>query len=107
MGAVHLLHSGDTPVRDWIAGPTLNIFNPTTLDLFADLGATRWVAPPEMSREQIRSLRDGLGHHMEVEIFAHGRLPLAYSAAASPPATTTYRRTPANSAASNSPTAYP
>ncbi|HRH73101.1 MAG TPA: U32 family peptidase, partial [Zoogloea sp.] len=35
MGAVHLLHSGDTPVRDWIAGPTLNIFNPTTLDLFA------------------------------------------------------------------------
>ncbi len=80
MGAVHLLHSGDTPVRDWIAGPTLNIFNPTTLDLFAGLGATRWVAPPEMSREQIRALRDGLGHHMEVEIFAHGRLPLAYSA---------------------------
>ena len=80
MGAVRLLSSRDAPARNWIAGPTLNIFNPTTLDLFADLGATRWVAPPEMSRAQIAALRDGLGHDMEVEIFAHGRLPLAYSA---------------------------
>ncbi len=80
MGAVHLLTRGDAPVADWIAGPTLNIFNPVTLGMFADLGATRWVAPPEMSRQQIAELRAGLGHAVEVEIFAHGRLPLAYSA---------------------------
>ena len=49
MGAVHLLSGGDRPARNWVAGPTLNIFNPATLGLFADLGATRWVAPPEMS----------------------------------------------------------
>jgi collagenase-like PrtC family protease len=28
----------------------------------------------------MRALRDGPGHDMETEIFAHGRLPLAYSA---------------------------
>lgn len=80
MGAVHLLTGGDHPVRNWIAGPTLNIFNPVTLGMFADLGATRWVAPPEMSRRQISDLRAGLARDIEVEIFAHGRLPLAYSA---------------------------
>ena len=80
MGAVHLLSGGDRPARNWVAGPTLNIFNPATLGLFTDLGATRWAAPPEMSRQQIAELRAGLGRDVEVEIFAHGRLPLAYSA---------------------------
>ena len=80
MGAVHLLTGGDAPVADWIAGPTLNIFNPVTLGMFADLGATRWIAPPEIGRQQIADLRRGLGRAMETEIFAHGRLPLAYSA---------------------------
>ena len=80
MGAVHLLTGGDTPATDWIAGPTLNIFNPSTLAMFADMGATRWVAPPEMSRQQISDLRAGLARGMQVEIFAHGRLPLAFSA---------------------------
>ncbi|WP_300443308.1 U32 family peptidase [Zoogloea sp.] len=80
MGAVHLLTGGDTPATDWIAGPTLNIFNPSTLALFADMGATRWVAPPEMSRQQIFDLRAGIKRGMQVEIFAHGRLPLALSA---------------------------
>lgn len=80
MGAVHLLTGGDAPVADWIAGPTLNIFNPTTLEMFANLGATRWVAPPELARSHIAELRQALGHPIETEIFAHGRLPLAYSA---------------------------
>ncbi len=79
MGAVNLLE-GQAPADGWIAGPTLNVFNPATLDLLAGLGATRWVAPPEMSRAHIHALREGLGHGMEVEILAHGRLPLAYSA---------------------------
>ena len=61
MGAVHLLTGGDHPARNWIAGPTLNIFNPATLGLFADLGASRWVAPPELSRDQIAAVRAHLG----------------------------------------------
>ena len=47
MSAVRLLTAAGR--RDWVAGPTLNIFNPATLGLMADAGATRWVAPPEMS----------------------------------------------------------
>ncbi|HNB64923.1 MAG TPA: U32 family peptidase [Zoogloea sp.] len=80
MGAVRLLTAGDGARPDWIAGPTLNIFNPGTLGLFAGLGASRWVAPPELSRDQIAAVRAHLGLHMETEVFAHGRLPLAYSA---------------------------
>lgn len=80
MGAVRLLSAADVKAAGWVAGPTLNIFNPATLNLFAGLGATRWAAPPEMSRTQIAALRAGLDAPMEVEVFAHGRLPLAYSA---------------------------
>ena len=40
MGAVRLLV--EAGVRNWIAGPTLNIFNPGTLQLMIDSGATRW-----------------------------------------------------------------
>lgn len=80
MGAVRLLSAADVQAAAWVAGPTLNIFNPATLNLFAGLGATRWAAPPEISRTQIAALRAGLDAPMEVEVFAHGRLPLAYSA---------------------------
>ena len=44
MGAVRLLT--EAGVKDWIAGPTLNIFNPTTLQLMIDSGATRWAVAP-------------------------------------------------------------
>lgn len=76
MGAARLL-SGRT---GWIAGPTLNVFNHQTLGLLMDLGATRFVAPPEMSRAMLAELRGGLGRPLETEVFAYGRLPLAYSA---------------------------
>jgi collagenase-like PrtC family protease len=79
MGAVRLL-SHQTPRPTWIAGPTLNVFNPQTLGMLQDLGACRWVAAPEMSASQISALRAALPTPMEVEVFAHGRLPLAYSA---------------------------
>ena len=49
------------------------------LGLFAGLGATRW-SPRPRCRPQIAELRAGLGCDIEVELFAHGRLPLAYSA---------------------------
>ncbi len=79
MGAVRLL-SHQTPRPAWVAGPTLNVFNPQTLGMLQDLGAQRWVAAPEMSCVQISALRAALDTPLEVEVFAHGRLPLAYSA---------------------------
>jgi len=66
--------------RDWIAGPTLNVFNPHTLELLVESGASRWVVPPEMSGEVLAGLRAALPAPLEAEVFAYGRLPLAHSA---------------------------
>ena len=76
MGAVRLL-ANKVP---FVAGSTLNIYNPQTLDLLAGLGATRWVMPVEMSREALIALGNGRETSPETEIFAYGKLPLAFSA---------------------------
>lgn len=77
MGAVHLLAAQQLP---FVAGPTLNVFNGETLRLLAELGATRWVLPPEATREQLAGILTTLPAGLQTEVFAHGRLPLAYSA---------------------------
>ncbi|QID16534.1 U32 family peptidase [Nitrogeniibacter mangrovi] len=78
MAAVSLLDAAGRD--DWVAGPTLNIFNPQTLALMQSMGARRWVMPPEMSREAAVALRAGCATPPELEVTAYGRLPLAYSA---------------------------
>jgi len=76
MGAVRLL-ANKLP---FVAGSTLNVFNPQTLDLLAGLGAARWVMPVEMSRESLVSILRNRQSSIETEVFAYGRLPLAFSA---------------------------
>ncbi|MDO8294565.1 MAG: U32 family peptidase [Gallionella sp.] len=76
MGAVRLLANK----MPFVAGSTLNIFNPQTLDLLAGLGASRWVMPVEMSREALVSVLRNRQSNIETEVFAYGRLPLAFSA---------------------------
>ena len=78
MGAVRLL-ANKVP---FVAGSTLNIYNPQTLALLAGLGATRWVMPVEMSREALGSVLCDplLPATLETEVFSYGRLPLAFSA---------------------------
>ena len=76
MGAVRLL-ANKVP---FVAGSTLNIFNSQTLDLLAGLGATRWVIPVEMSRDALMSVLRERKSNPETEVFAYGRLPLAFSA---------------------------
>ncbi|MBS0543184.1 MAG: U32 family peptidase [Proteobacteria bacterium] len=78
MGAVRLL--GEAGARDWVAGPTLNIFNPTTLQMMIDAGATRWAVAPEISGAALAEVRAALAAPIETEVFAYGRLPLAHSA---------------------------
>lgn len=78
MSAVRLLTAAGR--RDWIAGPTLNIFNPATLGLMAEAGATRWVAPPEMSGAVLAELLGSGAPAIETEVLGWGRLPLAHSA---------------------------
>ena len=76
MGAVHMV-SG---LASFVAGPHLNIYNPPTLALLHGLGARRWVMPLEMSRDGLRHMQQGRPQGMETEVFAYGRMPLAFSA---------------------------
>ncbi|MBM3392661.1 MAG: U32 family peptidase [Betaproteobacteria bacterium] len=77
MGAVRILAAEKRP---FVAGPFLNVFNSATLALLARLGATRWVMPVEMSRDVLRDLQAHRSAGLETEVFAYGRLPLAFSA---------------------------
>jgi collagenase-like PrtC family protease len=74
MGAVKLLAGA----AGWVAGPHLNVYSPQSLALLTGLGATRWVMPVEVTRGIAQSVL--AAHPVEAEVFAHGRLPLAYSA---------------------------
>jgi collagenase-like PrtC family protease len=78
-GAVRLLAEARLP---FVAGPTLNAYNPDTLAMLAEMGATRWVPPVEMPREMIQQMLAALPEvtHLETELFGYGRLPLAFSA---------------------------
>ena len=76
-GAVRLLSEAGVP---FVAGPTLNVYNHETLDVLAGLGAQRWLPPVEMSRATLASLLEHAPSGIETEVFAYGKLPLAYSA---------------------------
>jgi collagenase-like PrtC family protease len=75
MGAVHAVDG-----RPFVAGPHLNIYNPATLALLARAGAVRWVAPLEMPAASLAAMQSGLPAGVETEVFAYGRMPLAFSA---------------------------
>ncbi|WP_193615841.1 U32 family peptidase [Massilia sp. YMA4] len=75
MGAVQL-----TDGRPFVAGPHLNIYNGGTLQLLHSMGARRWVMPLEMSRKSLDVLQAARPAGMETEVFALGRMPLAFSA---------------------------
>ena len=76
MGAVRLLAGR---VR-FVAGPHLNVYNPQTLAWLAELGACRWVMPVELGRDALALLQRDRRADIETEVFAFGRLPLAFSA---------------------------
>ena len=75
-GAARLLAGS----QGWVAGPHLNVYNPQTLALLAEMGATRWVAPMEATREMVAGMCAERPPGVEAELFAHGRMPLAFSA---------------------------
>lgn len=69
-----------TQGRPFVAGPHINIYNPQTLEILAEAGAVRWVIPVEMSRQMLVELLSNEAPGLETEVFAYGRLPLAFSA---------------------------
>lgn len=75
LGAVNLVFG-----QEFVAGPHLNIYNEATLATFARYGMRRWVPPLEASRALIETLHRSRPDGVETEVFAYGRIPLAFSA---------------------------
>ena len=76
MGAVQRV-AGKHP---FVAGPHLNLYNLPSLQWMASLGARRWVMPLEMKRSDLTVLQRDRPEGLQTEVFAYGRMPLAYSA---------------------------
>jgi collagenase-like PrtC family protease len=81
MGAVQLLSERGLP---FVAGPALNLYNGHALAELIDCGMQRWVPPVECSAAHIGASLAQLAElgvaRPELEVFAYGHLPLAYSA---------------------------
>ena len=73
------LHSLPKGVAFWV-GPLINVYNEGTLRWLAARGAVRVCLPPELPLESIAVLaRLGRELGVSVEVWGHGRLPLAIS----------------------------
>ncbi len=82
MSAVQMMHEKHLP---FVCGQPINCYNAQSLKLLHKLGMTRWVLPAELGKEWLtNALNDcktlGLEKKFEVEVFAYGHLPLAFSA---------------------------
>lgn len=65
--------------RPLTLGPHINIYSQAALREHAGLGADRWVAPVELSLDAVGRINPGRTD-IETEVWAFGRLPLAFSA---------------------------
>jgi len=77
VAAIQLL---STAGKDFVTGPTINIYNNRSLKLLTRKGLKRWVLPVELGLETLKDLQEHRPAGVETEVFALGRLPLAYSA---------------------------
>ena len=77
MGALRVAAEKGVP---FVAGPHLNTYNCETLALFRELGAQRWVMPVELSCETLGAILSCRPAALQTEVFAFGRMPLAFSA---------------------------
>lgn len=75
MAAVQLMQG-----RAYVAGAHLNSYNPQTLNVLAQTGAQRWVMPVELGETDLRALLAHRPDALQTEVYAFGRLPLAFSA---------------------------
>lgn len=77
ISAVQIL---STAGKEFVTGPSFNIYNGRSLQLLAKKGLKRWVLPVELGLETLRDMQALRPEGLETEVFALGRLPLAYSA---------------------------
>ncbi|HSM68771.1 MAG TPA: U32 family peptidase [Xanthomonadales bacterium] len=77
ISAIQLLSAAGIP---FVSGPSVNIYNQRSLRLLAGKGLKRWVLPVELGMLTLRDLQAERPAGVETEVFACGRLPLAWSA---------------------------
>ncbi len=82
VSAIQFAHEKKLP---FVASPALNIYSAQALQIMLKKGMMRWCMPVELSRDWLQKLVNdaenlGIRDQFEVEIFAYGNLPLAYSA---------------------------
>ena len=82
MAGVQLMSEQGIP---FVSGPAINVYNARALNVMKKQGVTRWVMPVELGRETLQELLAdaetmGIKEGIETEVYAYGRLPLAYSA---------------------------
>ncbi|MCL1125867.1 U32 family peptidase [Shewanella surugensis] len=82
LSAVNIMHALKLP---FVAGPSINCYNLSSLKVLMKQGMIRWVMPVELSGDWLKKLlqeaeQAGIRNQFECEVFAWGYLPLAYSA---------------------------
>lgn len=82
MGAVALMQAQQLP---FVAGASINCYNHFTLQQLVSMGMQRWLVPAELSRDWLQNILQqavvqACRHRFEVELFAFGHIPLAWSA---------------------------
>ena len=77
IGAVQILEELGKP---FVCGPSVNIYNGRTLQKLAATGLRRWTLPVELSLAGLAEFQRQRPGGVQTEVFAWGRLPLAYSA---------------------------
>lgn len=75
MSAVSLLEG-----RPFVTGHSVNLYNQHSLNLLSKSGLKRWVMPLELSHKTLEDILNNKAYKIETEVFAFGRIPLAYSA---------------------------
>ena len=77
ISAVQLLSAAG---KSFVTGPSVNIYNGRSLNLFAEKGMKRWVLPVELGLDTLKDLQSLRPEGVETEVYGLGRLPLAWSA---------------------------
>jgi len=82
MSAIQILGERKLP---FVAGPFINIYSAPALKFLVEQQLKRWVMPVELPRVALQGILNGardmdIQDRFETEVFAYGRLPLAYSA---------------------------
>ncbi len=66
--------------KPFVTGPSVNIYNGRSLKKLSEMGLHRWTLPVELSANELARFQQDRPENVETEVFAWGRLPLAYSA---------------------------